>query len=162
MVEEAARRHELDPLLVHSVISVESNYDQYAISPKGAEGLMQLIPSTALQYGVRNPFDATDNVLGGVRYLKHLMELYDKDLTLALAAYNAGEAAVARYNNQVPPYPETRNYVYQVQKKLGQAQRAVAEKQASAPVKLATRSPEEHRPIETLMDSEGRIYYLTR
>ena len=161
LVEEAARLHDVDPLLVHSVIQVESDYDRYAISPRGAEGLMQLIPSTARRFGVRNSFDPTQNIAGGVKYLKYLIDLYNQNLTLALAAYNAGEAAVARHNNGVPPYKETRSYVRKVEKKLGEAQKAVAIKQAAAP-KTETKSPGEHNPIETLMDADGRIYYLTR
>jgi Transglycosylase SLT domain len=161
VIEETARLHNLDPLLVHSVIKVESNYNKYAISPKGAEGLMQLIPSTARRFGVRNPFDPTENITGGVKYLKHLIELYDQNLILALAAYNAGEGAVARHNNTIPPYPETRDYVRKVEQKLGEAQKAAAMNQAAAP-KTETSSPGEHNPIETLMDADGRIYYLTR
>lgn len=160
VVEETARLHDLDPLLVHSVIQVESNYNRYAISPKGARGLMQLVPSTATRFGVRNTFDPSQNIAGGVKYLKHLMELYDQNLTLALAAYNAGEGAVARHNNTVPPFPETRDYVRKVEKKLGEAQQAAAAKQAVP--KSETNARGEHNPIETLMDVDGRIYYLTR
>ncbi len=158
-VQQAALRHDLDPLLVHSVIQVESNYNEYAISPKGAEGLMQLIPSTARRFGVRNAFDPYQNLSGGVRYLKYLMDLYNKDITLALAAYNAGEAAVARYNNRIPPYPETQDYVYQVAKKLGAAKRAA---KASAAAKPVSKDPDEHRPIEKVVAQDGRVYYRTR
>src|SRR6185295_8985457 len=94
IVEDAARRNEVDPLLVHSVIQVESNYNANAISPKGAQGLMQLIPSTARRFGARNSFDAKENVEAGVKYLKYLNSLYPNDLRLTLAAYNAGEGAV--------------------------------------------------------------------
>jgi soluble lytic murein transglycosylase-like protein len=161
IVEQTARNHDVDPLLVHSVIQVESNYNPYAISPKGAEGLMQLIPSTARRFEVRNPFDPAQNIAGGVRYLRYLLDLYDGNYGLALAAYNAGEAAVAKYNG-LPPYPETQNYVEQVRRKLSQAQRSAQpanKKTAPEPVAAA---PDAHRPIETLMDMEGRVYYRTR
>ena len=112
MVEESARAHSVDPLLVQAVIAVESNYNANAVSPKGAEGLMQLMPPTARMLGVTNTFDPQQNIEAGVRYLKQLQDLY-KDDTLALAAYNAGPKAVAKFKS-VPPYPETRNYVDQV------------------------------------------------
>jgi len=86
---------------------VESNYNPYAVSPKGALGIMQLIPATARRFGVLDVFDPVDNIEGGARYLKYLLELFNGDYPLALAAYNAGENAVTRYG-AVPPYPETR------------------------------------------------------
>lgn len=123
IIEKTAREYDLDPLLVHAVIQVESAFNVNAVSPKGAEGLMQLIPSTARRFGVRNSFNAEENIRGGVRYLKHLSQLFNNDLRLTLAAYNAGEGAVSKYN-WIPPYPETQNYVYQVAKLYGQARRA--------------------------------------
>jgi len=107
LIHRAANTHGVDPLLVDSVIRVESNYDPYAVSRKGAEGLMQLIPSTQRRFGVLNAFHAGQNIDGGVRYLKYLIDLYKQDFRLALAAYNAGEAAVARYGG-VPPIPRLR------------------------------------------------------
>jgi SLT domain-containing protein len=115
-VDQIAQQNEVPAQLIHSVIQVESNYDANAVSPKGALGLMQLIPSTARRFGVSNAFDPADNIQGGVRYLKYLMQLYQGDEALALAAYNAGEAAVARYAG-IPPYPETRNYVAAVERR---------------------------------------------
>ncbi|MGH9659970.1 MAG: lytic transglycosylase domain-containing protein, partial [Bryobacteraceae bacterium] len=142
--------------LVESVIKVESNYNPYAVSNKGAEGVMQLVPSTARRFGVANTFNPAQNIEGGVKYLKYLLELYDGDERLALAAYNAGEGAVARWGG-IPPYRETRNYVYQVGKKLGQA-RNQAQKQASIEVR-----PEPQRPvIRKYVDSEGREFYRSR
>ncbi len=166
IVEEAAARHNVDPLLVHSVIKVESNYNQFAISNKGAVGLMQLIPSTARQYGAQNSFDARQNIEAGVKYLRHLQELY-KDDRLALAAYNAGEGAVAKYK-WIPPYAETQNYVYQVGKKYGEARRAyekkMAEAQATAPKIEANVEPPkpEHPRLESYTDAQGRVFLRTR
>jgi soluble lytic murein transglycosylase-like protein len=110
VVESIAAQHSLPPQLIHSVIQVESNYNPNAVSPKGALGLMQLIPSTARRFGVLDAFDPVENIQGGAKYLKYLLDLYNNDYRLALAAYNAGEAAVAKYGD-VPPFAETRNYV---------------------------------------------------
>ncbi|MEO8026171.1 MAG: lytic transglycosylase domain-containing protein [Bryobacteraceae bacterium] len=166
LVEDAAARHDVDPLLVHSVIKVESNYNQYAISNKGAVGLMQLMPATGRQYGAQNSFDARQNIEAGVKYLKHLQDLY-KDDRLALAAYNAGEGAVAKYKG-VPAYAETQNYVYQVGKKYGEARRAYekkkAEEQAVAKVEQPKAEPPkpEHPKLESYTDEQGRIFLRTR
>ena len=151
IVEAAARKHNVDPLLVHSVIQVESAYNPYAVSRAGAQGLMQLIPSTARQLGVRNPFDPKENIEAGVRYLKQLQDTF-RDDRLALAAYNAGEGAVSRYGNQIPPYAETQNYVYQVGKRWGAARRA-SEQQRPA---QAVSKPEAPK-IESFTDAEGRL-----
>ena len=113
LVEQAARRHGLDPALVLAVVSVESSFRPQAVSPKGAQGLMQLMPRTAASLGVEDAFDPGQNVDAGVRHLESLVRLYDGDLTRALAAYNAGQGAVARYGG-VPPYRETRAYVRRV------------------------------------------------
>ncbi|WP_434514367.1 lytic transglycosylase domain-containing protein [Dechloromonas sp. ARDL1] len=101
----------LDPALLHAVVTVESGYNQAAISPKGARGLMQLMPATARRYGTGNPFDPEENVRAGARYLRDLLALFDNNLELALAAYNAGENAVLRHGRKLPPYAETRRYV---------------------------------------------------
>lgn len=106
-----AKRQKLDPALVKAVIAVESAYDPGAVSTKGAIGLMQLIPGTAERYGVKKIADPEGNIGGGTRYLRDLIAMFDGNLTLALAAYNAGEGAVKQYGNAVPPYPETQQYV---------------------------------------------------
>ncbi|WP_338050123.1 lytic transglycosylase domain-containing protein [Rhodovibrio sodomensis] len=113
IVAPLAARHDLDPNLVLSVIAVESAFDANAVSPKNAQGLMQLIPATAARFGVRDPFDARQNVAGGVRYLAWLIRRFDGELDTALAAYNAGEGTVDRYGG-IPPYPETQAYVRKV------------------------------------------------
>ena len=130
LVEKTSRAHNVDPLLVDSLIRVESNYNPNAISPKGAEGLMQLMPPTARMLGVSDSFDPAENIEAGVKYLKYLQDLY-KDDRLALAAYNAGPGAVDRYK-EVPPYPETQKYVESVGKKYGEARSAASERAAQS------------------------------
>jgi len=113
LVEQTASRHQIDPQLVHAIIKVESEYDPKAVSRKGAMGLMQLIPETAQRFGVANPFNPKENIEGGVSYLKHLLNLFGGDLSLSLAAYNAGEGAVQRFCG-IPSFAETRDYVRKV------------------------------------------------
>ncbi len=96
------------------MIAVESNFNPRAVSPKGAQGLMQLMPDTAAAFRVSNAFDPNENIRGGVAYLSRLLKRYDNDETLALAAYNAGPSAVARYGNHVPPYEETTRYIQKI------------------------------------------------
>jgi soluble lytic murein transglycosylase-like protein len=112
-IEQAAARHNVDPNLVRAVVKVESNFNPNAVSRKGAMGLMQLMPSTARQLKVKNPFDPEQNVDAGVRHLKQLLENYGGDVKLTLAAYNAGAGAVAR-SSGVPHYAETQNYVRRI------------------------------------------------
>jgi len=111
LITEAANRHQVDARLVHAVIQAESAYNASAISSAGAVGLMQLMPDTARRYGVVNRNDPVQNIDGGTHYLKDLLRMFNSNLDLAVAAYNAGENAVIRYHNSIPPYPETRNYV---------------------------------------------------
>ena len=113
LIRAAAARHGLAPELVESVVRAESNFNARAVSPKGARGLMQLMPTTAAQLGVRDVFDVRQNIEGGVRHLRYLVDRYKGNLTLALAAYNAGVDAVARHGG-VPPYTETQAYVARV------------------------------------------------
>lgn len=113
MVQQTAEKHNVDPALVRAVISTESNWNASAVSSKGAQGLMQLVPGTAHQLGVGNAFDPAQNVDAGVRYLGMLLQRYNGDLNLALAAYNAGPSIVDRFGG-VPNYRETRNYVEKV------------------------------------------------
>jgi soluble lytic murein transglycosylase-like protein len=110
LITRAANDHSLDPRLVKSVMLVESGFNPAAVSPKGARGLMQLMPATASRHGVRNIHDPAQNIAGGTKYLSHLLGLFGGNLEKSLAAYNAGEGAVARYGG-IPPYDETRNYV---------------------------------------------------
>jgi hypothetical protein len=113
IINSCALQYGVDKSLVKAVIHAESGYDPHAVSPKGAQGLMQLMPKTAQGLKVNNSFDPSDNIRGGVRYLRFLLDTFKGDVTLALAAYNAGLSRVARYGG-VPPYEETRNYVARV------------------------------------------------
>jgi hypothetical protein len=149
VVNAASGRYRLDPDLVSSVIKAESGFNVRAVSPKGAQGLMQLMPDTALKLGVPDAFDPRANVEGGTRYLRELLERYDFDLVKALAAYNAGPLRVEQYGG-VPPYHETRAYVARVvkdfnKKKKVQQKNAVAQekskKSAHAGTRVATAKP---------------------
>lgn len=173
IVEDTAAKHQVDPLLVHSVIETESNYNAYALSPKGAQGLMQLIPATAKRFGASDAFDARQNVEAGVKYLKYLKELYHDDLSLALAAYNAGEGAVKKYGQAVPPYRETQEYVRKVGRRYDSARKMSVDKPkpvttlasspaAPVPVETAAPAPEPTRPVEFFVGDDGRLYLRTR
>lgn len=113
IVRQAAQANKVDAALVHAVIHAESGFNPHAVSPKGASGLMQLMPATARRYGVQDIFDPQQNVGAGVRYLKDLLKMFDNNPNLALAAYNAGENSVIRFGG-IPPYPETTQYVSKV------------------------------------------------
>ncbi len=115
-VVAAAKATTLDPALIHAVIAVESKHNPNAVSAKGAYGLMQLMPATAKKFNVSNKRDCKQNILAGAQYLKELLGLFHGNLSLALAAYNAGPYAVQKYNNQIPPYVETMLYVPKVLK----------------------------------------------
>jgi len=123
LIEAIATEVGVSAHLLHAVIQVESAYDAQAISPKGAHGLMQVIPATAARFGIDELHDPASNIRAGARYLKKLIALFDNDLQLVLAAYNAGEGAVKKYNNKIPPYPETQAYVVRVQALFEQRRR---------------------------------------
>ncbi len=114
IIDIAARSHGVEPALVQAVITAESGFNPRAVSRAGASGLMQLMPDTARRYGVRDVFDPVENIHGGVRYLRDLLEMFKGDMRLALAGYNAGENAVIRAGNNIPPYSETQQYVPKV------------------------------------------------
>ncbi len=166
LVEKSAKAHNVDPLLVQSVIQVESNYNHYAVSPKGAEGLMQLMPGTARMLGVSNSFDPAENIEAGVKYLRYLQNVYQDD-RLALAAYNAGPKAVDRYKG-APPFAETQDYVnqvgqrYQTAKQM-EAARVEAGKAATGGGATAEATPgeEKHPKLEQSIDQDGRLVLRT-
>jgi len=149
---------------VDSVIRVESNYNPYALSPKGARGLMQLMPGTARDLGVGNSFDPRENIEAGVRYLKQLQDLYQDD-RLALAAYNAGPGAVQKYKT-VPPYPETQAYVKRVGQRYVEARKQAdlaptAEPPTAATEASAGPTEEKHPRLEHYVDEHGRLHLRT-
>ena len=167
LVNQAAATHGVDAALVHSVISVESGFNPLAVSLKGAQGLMQLIPATARRFGVTDSFDARQNIEAGVKYLRYLQEMF-KDDRLALAAYNAGEGAVTRYGG-IPPYRETEQYVEKVGRKLNAVRRNTPAASAAAPkpteaAAAADPGPEPIplRALESFTDESGLIHFVTR
>jgi Transglycosylase SLT domain len=153
----AARHHFVSADLVRAVIAVESEFDALAVSSKGAQGLMQLMPHTARRFGVGDSFDARQNIFGGTQYLRFLLDLFSGNVELALAAYNAGENAVQRYHG-VPPYRETRQYVAKVQGILGSGFEQVRA-MFFAPTKAP--APKPAKPVK-VQPARPRIYYKWR
>ncbi|MEW6212132.1 MAG: lytic transglycosylase domain-containing protein [Acidobacteriota bacterium] len=142
IVYEAASQTGLDPCLIFSVMRAESGFNPVAVSPKGASGLMQLMPATASRFGVRNIFDARENIHAGSRYLRWLLDRFNGDLRLALAGYNAGEGAVEFYGLRIPPFLETQNYVRIIYARYSQIHAASAPPPVSA----------EARPVEAVKE----------
>jgi soluble lytic murein transglycosylase-like protein len=159
-VSRIAAEHALPPQLIHSVIKVESNYNAKAVSSKGAQGMMQLIPATARRFGVSDVFNPADNIQGGAKYLRYLLDLYNGDYPLALAAYNAGEGAVARYGG-VPPFAETRNYVSQVRRQLEKAAVAKTEAAAVPPQTIEAACAGPAHVVE-IAQADGTVRYVSR
>jgi len=148
IIEKYANHYSLDPSLIRSIIATESGFNPKAVSPKGARGLMQLMPSTAERLGVTNSFDPEQNIRGGVKHLRFLMDNFNNDLTLSLAAYNAGENLVQRLG-RVPEIKETRNYIQSITSRL--------EKKTSD---TATQQVPEHPPTYKFTDESG-VLHLT-
>ena len=114
LIRQNGNKYNVDPYLIFLVMEQESHFNTHAVSPKGARGLMQLMPGTAARFGVRRPHDPAQNISGGTRYLRELLNRFNNRVDLVLASYNAGEGAVAKFGNRVPPYQETRNYVKKI------------------------------------------------
>ena len=147
-IAEASARYAVPERLIRAVIRVESGFDRRAVSPKGARGLMQLMPETAAMLGVRDPFDARQNIHGGTAHLRAMMERFRHDVRLAVAAYNAGEKPVAQYRG-VPPYPETREYVTQVMRHY----------QASGEPVPSTRGEMRANDVRRILEPNGTVLY---
>jgi soluble lytic murein transglycosylase len=153
VITEASGRHGVDAALVRAVVKAESDYNPLAVSNKGARGLMQLMPETARDLAVTNVYDVEDNVDGGVRYLRNMLERFGGNMKLALAAYNAGPAAVEKHNG-IPPYPETRTYVDRVLRFYG--------KGAGAAASGSRRSGGGFRAVETIyriLQADGSVLF---
>jgi soluble lytic murein transglycosylase-like protein len=132
LIRQNGARYAVDPYLIFCVMEQESHFNTRAVSPKGARGLMQLMPGTGAGLGVRHPYNAAENVAGGTRYLKRLLQNFGGRVDLVLASYNAGEGAVIKYGRAVPPYRETRNYVKRISTRYGQNEVAEAQKRAGS------------------------------
>ncbi len=164
---DAAALHQLSPALVKAVIKVESAFDQWAVSSKGAQGLMQLMPFTARRFGVSDPFNARQNIFAGTRYLRILLDLFGGDLDLALAGYNAGENAVRRHGG-IPPYRETRNYVRKVRSLLAPGTRTTASSNSPSffvpSARLKRPQPRSRKPVRPTQVEpvRPRTYYRWR
>ena len=128
----------VDPYLIYCLMSQESKFSSGATSPKGAQGLMQLMPGTAARYGVTNPYDTGQSIMGGTRYLKDLLKMFNGRVDLALAGYNAGENAVIKYGYSIPPYDETRNYVKLIIKRYGRITTAEQKTKSQGQLRSAT------------------------
>ncbi len=133
IVRTAAQAHRLAPELLHAVIAAESGYAVRAVSPRGAQGLMQLMPATARGYGVTDPFDPGQNIHAGARHLRSLLDQFNQNISLALAAYNAGAANVLRHHNNRPPFADTAAYVPRVLRHLAQQQLAAGRPSTPSP-----------------------------
>jgi len=161
----------VDPLLLYSVMHQESSFKSRAISPKGARGLMQLMPGTAMRYGVTNIFDPRQNIEGGARYLRFLLDRFDGDVNLALAGYNAGEGAVEKYGWRIPPYAETQEYVRRISRRYSLLQdpsaalyaRPINRTQLS---RLQTKGPEPltiyERTVSTVRLPDGKLQLMSQ
>ncbi len=137
LIRQSGNKYGVDPYLIFLVMEQESHFNTGAVSPKGARGLMQLMPGTAARFGVRRPHDAAQNISGGTRYLRELLNRFNNRVDLVLASYNAGEGAVAKFGNRVPPYRETRNYVKKISYRYKRITARTKKPVAGAPAKDA-------------------------
>jgi soluble lytic murein transglycosylase-like protein len=142
-IVESGKRNSVDPLLIYSIMHQESSFKPRAMSYKGARGLMQLMPGTAARFGVSNMWDAKQNIEGGARYMRFLLDLFGGDIKLALAGYNAGEGAVIKYGYQVPPYNETQEYV----RRIGRRYSLIRDPEAAAAARNGEVAQKESKPL---------------
>lgn len=145
---EASVRNGLDPVLIYAQMHTESSFKRGAVSPKGARGLMQLMPATAARFGVTNIFDPQQNIEGGARYMRFLLDAFDGDVKLALAGYNAGEGAVLKYGRHIPPYHETQEYVRRISERYAQLSNGDMARSAHtlSPSQVAALQAEQQQP----------------
>ena len=168
---DSGTRHGVDPLLLYSVMHQESSFKSHAVSPKGARGLMQLMPGTAIRFGVTNIFDPRQNIEGGARYLRFLTDRFNGDVSLVLAGYNAGEGAVEKYGWRIPPYAETQEYVRRISRRysliqdpnsalyartLSSRQVAALQSRESSPLSLYERT------VSTVRMPDGRLQLMSQ
>src|SRR4029079_2630073 len=155
-IVDSAKRNSVDPLLLYSIMHQESSFKARAMSYKGARGLMQLMPGTAIRFGVTNIWDPKQNIEGGARYMRFLLDLFSGDVRLALAGYNAGEGAVMKYGYQVPPYSETREYV----RRIGNRYSMIRDPNAMANAGISNREVAQKDP--TPLNVYDRSVFMTR
>ena len=165
-IVDSAKRNSVDPLLIYSIMHQESGFKRRALSHKGARGLMQLMPGTALRFGVSNIWDPKQNIEGGARYMRFLLDLFSGDVRLALAGYNAGEGAVMKYGYQVPPYSETQEYV----RRIGRRYSLIRDPEAAANATSASEvADQEAKPLNVYERSvfmarlpDGRLQLISQ
>ncbi len=150
-IVESSKRNQLDPVLIYAQMHQESSFKKGAVSPKGASGLMQLMPFTARRFGVTNIFDQRQNIEGGARYMRFLLDLFGGNVRLALAGYNAGEGAVMKYGRRIPPYRETEEYVRRISNRyaLMRDPQTARKARTVTPVEIASVRAEEPVPLTT-------------
>ncbi len=166
---ESGKRNGVDPVLLYAQMHQESSFKRGAISPKGARGLMQLMPGTAARFGVTNIFDPKQNIEGGARYMRFLLDHFDGDVNLALAGYNAGEGAVLKYGRRIPPYRETQDYVRRISQRYSRMRDGEMERTAlsATPAQVATLqteppAPTYERKVFAVRLPDGRLQLISQ
>jgi soluble lytic murein transglycosylase-like protein len=166
---ESGKRNGVDPVLLYAQMHQESSFKRGAISPKGARGLMQLMPGTAARFGVTNIFDPKQNIEGGARYMRFLLDHFDGDVNLALAGYNAGEGAVLKYGRRIPPYRETQDYVRRISQRYsrmrdGEMQRTALDATPAQVATLQTEppAPTYERKVFAIRLPDGRLQLISQ
>jgi soluble lytic murein transglycosylase-like protein len=168
-IVESGLRNGVDPILLYAQMHQESSFKRGAISPKGARGLMQLMPFTAARFGVKNIFDPQQNIEGGARYMRFLLDHFDGDVALALAGYNAGEGAVMKYGRRIPPYRETQDYVRRISQRYARMLNGEMERAARTitPAQVATLQAEQpaltyERKVFAVKLPDGRLQLISQ